>query len=182
VSLKSFSLVIGGTIGLATGMLSRHVLTLTHLQNALSPLSLGFLGAAWGLSLVFLLHRLMERAREGTIRVKEGGETREFPLRRRHEVVARACKYLGGLSLGFLISLGVGWYMLAAAIPRMQSFSMTWSPDLQALMLTSVAAGSCLLLGEWFFRLTRKEGRTDHGPFVLVPSVLALGASLAGAL
>lgn len=181
-NLKVFSLMVGATIGLTTGLLARHVLHWSRLDGTLSPMTLGFVGIGWGLSAAYLLSRLMLVAREGTIRVPVGGKTMEFPLRRRPEVLARACQYLGGLVTGFLLALAGAWYLLAPRMPSLGRLQPGWTGDLQASLVALAAALLCLAFGEWVFRLTRKEGCTDHSPFVMIPSVLAMGASLAGAV
>lgn len=175
-------MTVGASIGLATGLLSRHLLQWSQLAREVSPLTLGVLGAGTGLAVAFLLSRLMLVAQEGTIRVSLDGRTVEFPLRRRHEVVTRACQYLLGSTLGLgLIALALG-YAFSGDIPALGSWRPGWGQDLKAILVAVGASLACLALGEWAFRLTRKEGQTEHGPFLMIPSLLALGASLAGAV
>lgn len=179
-SLRSFSATMGLMIGCGVGVAARFGLGTAGLATATPGATLAFVGGVGGLSLAFVLGRLMELARGRPIHVLVDGERREFPLRRRHEVVGRALRYVAGMAFGFAAALAAGWYALGEAVPQVRQAKLHFTPELQAYAGAALAAVATLALCEWVVRLTRKEGQPDHGAFVVVPAMATLGFTLLG--
>lgn len=182
LAVRSFSLGMGASCGAAVGLLGRNLLALGGLSQAALPSTLGFASAAFGLSFCHLLARLMERARGATLRVQVAGAPQEVPLRRRPEVVRRALGYLCAILVGFGVALLCGWLSLRETVPALRGLSLTPTPELLATLLAMGAALVCLAFCEWSLRLVRKEGHPEQAHWVVVPAMLALGATLAGVL
>lgn len=179
--LETFSLVLGCLVGVAAGVLARAALHLTGLAHATSPMTLGLLAPVMGVATCLVYAKLMEEARDSVVHVRVDGMRRTFPCRRRHEVVRRATFYLVA-GLGTFAALVAGgiylyWNVAPTRIPPMAA-----RPEVTAYALVALAVAGTLMLGEAFFRITSKEGRMSHAPWVMLPSVVTLGLPLAGLL
>lgn len=171
---------MGMMIGCGVGVAARSALGLVGLASATPGATLAFVGGVGGLSMAFVLGRLMQLARGGTIKVCVDGEPREFPLRRRHEVVGRALRYVAGMAFGFLVALATAWYAIGEAVPQAHQVKLHFTPELQAYAGAGLAAIATIALCEWVVRLTRKEGQPDHGAYVVAPAMATLGFTLLG--
>ncbi len=181
-ALFRLSMIFGTLTGTATGSLLTTFLALTGLPGAGGSPTVALVALASGLGICALLGGLMREARSSSLKVPMAGGIRTVPVRRRAELVRRA---LSGLALrvgllailvaGVLATAGSGLGIPWAALPRIDREAVTY-------LATLGAVGATLWLGEILFRLSSREGRVDHAPWILVPSVLGLAMGASGLL